>query len=118
MASIRLIRFNDAQAPEPEHGQPATILEGNPKTVTRNFFMDTTEQFFAGIWESTRGKWPISYSENEFVHMLAGEAVLTAEDGTAESVRAGDSFVVPAGFKGTWESLTDVKKLYAIFEAS
>jgi hypothetical protein len=29
---------------------------------------------------------------------------------------AGDSFVVPAGFEGTWEVLEDAVKLYAIFE--
>ena len=117
MASIHLVRIADTDGPEPESGQPATILEGDPQTVTRNFFTDETEQFFSGIWESTRGKWRISYSENEFVHMLEGEAILTAEDGTAERVKAGDSFVVPAGFQGTWESVTDVRKLYAIFEA-
>ena len=118
MASTHLIRFTEAQIPQPEVGQPATILEGNPRTTTRNFFADQTEQFFSGIWESTSGKWRIRYTENEFVHMLEGEAILIAADGTAESVTAGDSFVVPAGFEGTWESVTPVKKLYAIFEAS
>jgi len=118
MDSSRIVRFDSANTPEPESGHPATILQGNPRTVTRNFFSDQTGQFFSGIWESTRGKWRVSYTENEFVHMLEGEAILTAADGMAETVRAGDSFVVPAGFEGTWESLTDVKKLYAIFEAS
>lgn len=118
MTSSRLVRFDDMEAPEPEASQPAVVLEGKPQTVTRNFFTDQTEQFFSGIWESTRGKWRVSYSENEFVHMLEGEAILTADGGPAERVKAGDSFVVPAGFQGTWESVTDVKKLYAIFEAS
>jgi uncharacterized cupin superfamily protein len=48
--------------------------------------------------------------------MLAGEAILTDEQGNAERVKAGDSFVVPAGFKGSWESLGQVRKLYAIYE--
>jgi uncharacterized cupin superfamily protein len=117
MASSRLVRFDTANAPEPEASQPATVLEGNPQTITRNFFTDQTGHFFSGIWESTQGKWRVSYSENEFVYMLEGEAVLTADDGPAERVNAGDSFVVPAGFQGTWESVTDVKKLYAIYEA-
>ena len=50
--------------------------------------------------------------------MLAGEVLLTSADGFAERFTAGDSFVVPAGFEGTWESITPVKKLYAIFAAS
>ena len=118
MAATHLIRFNNASAPQAETGVPASILEGSPTTVTRNFYTDPTEQFFSGIWESSTGKWRVNYTENEFVHMLAGAVLLTSADGFAERFTAGDSFVVPAGFEGTWESITPVKKLYAIFAAS
>jgi len=33
------------------------------------------------------------------------------------SFAAGDAFVIPAGFTGTWEVLDDCAKIYAIFEA-
>ena len=36
--------------------------------------------------------------------------------GKAETFKAGDSFVIPGGFAGTWETVQPVKKLYAIFE--
>jgi uncharacterized cupin superfamily protein len=42
--------------------------------------------------------------------------VLTGDDGAASSFGAGDAFVVPAGFSGTWEVVVDCTKIYAIFE--
>jgi uncharacterized cupin superfamily protein len=35
--------------------------------------------------------------------------------GTRHEFKAGDSFVVPAGFEGTWEVLEATSKLYTIF---
>ena len=110
-----ITRFDEHQ-PDVDIGRPATILAGNPRTVTHTHYASPDQRFFSGIWESTPGKWPVSYSEHEFVHMLSGVAVLTCEGGESQRFQAGDSFVVPAGFKGTWESIGEVRKLYAIYE--
>ena len=110
-----IIRFDRATA-DVSTGPVSNPIEGTPQATTRNFFESPDQHFFAGIWESTKGKWPVNYTEQEFVHMLDGEAILTDAQGKAEHVKAGDSFVVQAGFKGTWESLGDVRKLYAIYE--
>jgi uncharacterized cupin superfamily protein len=48
--------------------------------------------------------------------MMAGRIVLTSDDGAAYSFGAGDAFVIPAGFSGTWEVVVDCTKIYAIFE--
>jgi uncharacterized protein len=32
------------------------------------------------------------------------------------SFGAGDAFLIPAGFTGTWEVVEDCSKIYAIFE--
>ena len=45
----------------------------------------------------------IPFSIDEFVWVLDGELVLTHEDGRSESYVAGDTLLVPKGFKGTWE---------------
>jgi uncharacterized cupin superfamily protein len=92
------------------------LLAGSPQQSVSNAFTDTTGQFFAGRWSSTRGKWRVRYTENELCVMTAGEVVLTGDDGAVNSFGAGDAFVVPAGFSGTWEVLADCTKIYAIFE--
>jgi uncharacterized cupin superfamily protein len=110
-----ITRF-DAQQPPAETGRPEKVLAGDPRTSSRNFYASADQRFFSGVWESTAGKWPVNYSEHEFVHMLSGVAVLTSEDGDVQRFETGDSFVVPPGFKGTWESIGEVKKLYAIYD--
>jgi len=48
--------------------------------------------------------------------MTAGRVVLESDAGERRTFVAGDAFVVPAGFSGTWEVLEDCSKIYAIFE--
>lgn len=96
---------------------PDRVLAGQPVQSVRNFFADPTGQFFVGTWSSTPGLWRIRYTESEFCHLLSGAIRLTDGQGTSWSFTAGASFVVPAGFTGTWEVLESASKLYAIFEA-
>lgn len=111
--AIRLIRF-DRDRPQVETGKPARILAGQPETRTQNFYSDPDGKFFSGIWESSPGKWQVLYEEDEFCVLLNGRAVLTDAEGRAETVVAGDAFVIPRGFAGTWETLESVRKFYAI----
>ena len=39
---------------------------------------------------------------------------LTDATGKVEEYKAGDAFVIPAGFKGAWETVEAVKKFYVI----
>ena len=60
------------------------------------------------------------YAEHEFCHLLEGRVVPLCRSATGERWEisaSGDSFVVPAGFTGTWEVIEDCRKVYAIFEA-
>ena len=47
---------------------------------------------------------------------MRGALRIVGADGETWNFRPGDSFVVPAGFEGTWEVLEEAEKLYAIFE--
>jgi hypothetical protein len=49
--------------------------------------------------------------------MTAGRVVIESDSGERNTFTAGDAFVVPAGFSGSWEVLEDCSKIYAIFEA-
>ena len=48
--------------------------------------------------------------------MQAGRVRMRGDDGSDTTVVAGDSFVIPAGFEGTWEVLEFARKLYAVYE--
>jgi len=110
-----IIRFG-VEAPPAEEGKPGNPIAGDPTTRLQNYYTDPSGQFFAGVWESSIGKWPVRYSESEFCAILEGICILTDETGKAETFKPGDSFVIPSGFAGTWETVQPVKKLYAICE--
>jgi uncharacterized cupin superfamily protein len=92
------------------------VLDGDPQHTARNFFSDRTGQMFAGIWESTPGRWRVSYTENEFCHITDGEVVIESTSGRRWTFGPGDSFVIPAGFAGVWHVRKPLRKLYVIFE--
>ncbi len=41
---------------------------------------------------------------------------LTKEGGEKQTFRAGEAFVIPAGFKGTWDTKKPLKKFFAAYE--
>lgn len=98
----------------PETGAPATdrLVSGAPEHRTWN--LEERDGLYCGVWESTPGKWRISYDEWEFCHILSGISVLTEDGGEARTVRAGDAFVIRPGFRGTWEVIETTRKEYVI----
>jgi uncharacterized protein len=97
---------------------PDRLVAGKPVTRVSNYFSDSTQQFFAGRWAATRGTWRVRYTENELCVMTTGKVVIESDAGQRNTFVAGDAFVVPAGFSGTWQVLEDCSKIYAIFEVS
>jgi uncharacterized protein len=113
----RIVDFATGSA-ETSVGRPAAdlLLAGDPQTTTRNYFSDSGGRFFAGVWESTPGRWRVRYTENEFCHLPRGRIRIADASGQQWTFKAGDSFVIPAGFAGTWETLEPTAKLYVIYE--
>jgi uncharacterized protein len=114
---VRVVAFR-AATPAAEHGSPAPdrVLRGHPVSLTRNHHTDTTGQFFSGEWEAEDGAWRVVYAphEEEFCVLLEGRITLTGVDGERVEFGAGDAFVIPGGYQGTWENHGRVRKLYAI----
>ncbi len=92
------------------------LIVGSPQQQTVNQFTNEKGNFFVGVWGSDTGKWNVSYTEDEFFTIVEGEAILTEENGEPQRLAPGDHMVVAAGFKGTWETIKHVKKLYVIYE--
>ncbi|CUK18285.1 hypothetical protein RUE5091_04239 [Ruegeria denitrificans] len=92
------------------------LVSGNAATKLWNAFSDSTEQFHVGQWSSEPCKLNVSYSENELCVLVEGTATIENQDGESWTYSEGDAFIIPAGFIGTWESVTAVRKIYAAFE--
>jgi uncharacterized cupin superfamily protein len=113
----KIIDFSTPVAVEATTPAADRLLAGAPEQQIANHYTDATQQFFAGTWSSTVGKWRIRYSESEFCCLTRGRVALQSGAGERWEFGPGAGFVVPAGFEGTWEVLEPCTKFYAIFEA-
>ena len=102
----------DGVTPEITRPDPAKVISGDPVHTTWN--VEARGPLYAGLWHGTVGEWACSYTEWEYVHILEGHSVLTDEAGVAVVLRAGDSWVIRPGFKGTWRVVEDTLKDYVI----
>ena len=92
------------------------VLRGNPQQTVWLHYTDGSGKFMAGIWHSERGCWRILYTEEEYCQVLEGVSVITDQAGVAVTVRAGEEFVIPAGFIGTWDVVEPTRKRFVIYE--
>lgn len=107
-----------ADLPEPERYRPPQdrIIAGDPAQAARNLFQSRDGRFNAGIWESEPGIWRVEFTESEFCYLIAGIIVVRGDDGSEATFKAGDAFISPAGFTGTWEVREPARKYYAYYE--
>jgi uncharacterized cupin superfamily protein len=116
MSATSIVDFSVAQEGESSPLPADRVISGTPQAVVTNRYADPSGQFFAGDWSSTVGKWQVEYTEHEFCQLTAGRVVLTAQDGREWRFGPGDAWVIPAGFRGTWETIEPAAKRYVIFE--
>lgn len=98
--------------PEISRPDPEKRIEGDPEHRTWN--IEDRDGLYCGVWQSTPGTWAIRYDEWEYCRILQGVSVLTDADGSAQTFRAGDSFVIRPGFVGTWCVVETTLKEYVI----
>lgn len=103
-------------AAEHYHAAPERRLQGDPRQTVWQHYTDASGQFMVGEWQGDVGCWRVQYTEEEFCHIIEGVSTITSDDGTAVTVRAGDRFVIPAGFQGRWQVLERTRKTYVIYE--
>ncbi len=101
-----IVDFNQANTAA-ERYRPAQekVLKGDPEQTVLLTFHCPCGQMSAGVWEGEVGQWKVNYTEHEYCEIVQGVSVLRDAEGNAKTLRAGDRFVIPAGFSGTWEVL-------------
>ena len=107
-----IYRMTPQEDGEVSRPAPEKVISGNPVFTTWN--IEDAGGLYAGIWQSTAGRWRISYDECEYCHILKGHSVIHGTDGSRLEVKAGDSFVLRPGFVGEWEVIETTVKEYVI----
>lgn len=68
------------------------------------------------FWESEPGVLKTdNYPIDEFVYVIEGHLVTSDVGGKVHEFRAGDTFVIPKGWAGTWDMKSHFKKLFVNF---
>lgn len=114
-----IIAFSQQQT-APEHDYPRTerLVTSNPRRTTWNHYSNDSGEVFAGVWACEVGSWRIEMgaTEDEFFFVTQGRCRLVDEAGVGVEAGAGESLVIPAGFKGVFEVLEPMRKHYMIVE--
>ncbi len=111
MSLLQPVR-RDGIAPEISRPAPEKRIAGDPVHSTWN--IEDKGGLYCGLWQSTPGKWAVSYAEWEYVYIHEGHSILTDATGEATHLRAGDSLIIRPGFVGTWEVVETTLKDYVI----
>lgn len=93
----------------------AKLLSGDPLQTLTQQFTSPCGKFSCGTWESTAGHWQVEYDEEEYCEILSGMSVVRDRAGQEKVFRAGDRFVIPSGFSGTWEVVESCRKVYVAY---
>lgn len=65
------------------------------------------------IWEKEVSRFPWQYDEKETAYLLAGEVVVTPDNGEAPvTIKAGDLVTFAAGLSCHWDIKQDLRKHY------
>lgn len=110
----KAFKFDPASV-QPEEGAPVPdrLISGTPRFLTWNL-EEADGGIYAGVWQSTPGKWHVVYEEWEYFHILEGHSILTEEGGDPVQLLPGYSMIIRPGFVGTWEVVETTRKDYVI----
>lgn len=115
---MSIVHFSPAPLANAERSavDSAKVVSGTPEHAFDVRYTSKSGEFCAGVYECSAGKWRVSYSEDEFCTLTEGTVRLTDDAGKTEEFCAPASFLIPAGFSGTWEAVTPARKFFVIYE--
>lgn len=102
----------DGVTPEISRPSAEKLISGDPVFTTWN--IEDAGGLYAGIWQSTPGKWRVRYDEWEYFSLTAGKSIITPDGDTPITLTTGDSYIIRPGFTGTWEVVEETIKDYVI----
>ena len=112
MTSFTTLAVDEADA-EQSAPPKEDVIAGNPRF--RHWPVDEAAGgISSGQWEATPGKWNFANVHWEYCRIIRGISVITEDGGEPHRVHAGDSFILRAGFSGTWEVIETTRKDYVI----
>jgi len=114
MTNTTILKFGAVEHSDGEDLPGWIVVEGRPTMQTAVHHTTADGKVMSGTWRASPGTYHATYTDYEFVHMIAGRIIITPDGGTPVEVGPGDAFVVEADFKGTWQILEPVTKHFVV----
>jgi len=113
----------EPKGPQPDGMQtweeiPASALEsGQPVQRGHLYFEDKAIGLSVGVWDCTPMTTKLEpYSVDEFMYVLEGSVTMVDAKGHAETISAGEAFVLPKGFECQWKQSDYIRKFFVIYD--
>lgn len=98
-----------------DHDVSDTAVDGATAPMAHTAYVDPTQHFTAGVWACDAGTLEIrNLAVDEACYLIEGRVIITDERGNSEEFRAGEGFVLPRGFSGTWHMPVAIRKYNAM----
>eukprot|EP00047_Mylnosiga_fluctuans_P010160 m.14846 g.14846 ORF g.14846 m.14846 type:complete len:119 (-) comp2980_c0_seq1:138-494(-) len=95
----------------------ANVIAGTPLSGSLPAYENHERGVSVGQWACEPGAWTFTANEDEVCIILSGRGRLIWNDNkTVFEFGGGMSFVIPRGFKGTWETIEKIRKIYVVVE--
>lgn len=114
MTRPTILKFGAVEQAEAGDLPGWVVVEGRPTMQTAVQHTSEDGKVMSGTWRASPGTYHATYTDYEFVHMIAGRIVITPDGGEPVEVGPGDAFVVEANFKGTWKIVEPVTKHFVV----
>lgn len=89
----------------------AWILEGSPVARKRHLAGSSDELAATLMWDCTAGRFNWFYDRDEVIHVLEGSVIIEDIAGVRQRLRAGDTFLFPAGTRYHWTVPEYIRKI-------
>jgi uncharacterized cupin superfamily protein len=92
---------------------PETVLKGTNEHWQKELYRG---EVAVTIYESMPALLDVSdpFPYDEYVFVLEGEVTLTSLEGSKQTHREGDSFLVPKGWRGTWDMPVKYREMIVV----
>ena len=97
--------------PAPAEG----FIHGEAERQGAQYYSEDEGKLRSGEWVSTPGKWKAIPAKSEFCYILEGKVIIADSKGGERTYTAGDAFLIPKGFDGTWEVIETTRKYFVAY---
>lgn len=89
----------------------------SPVQRGHTYYKDKDTGLEVGVWDCTPMTTKMGpYDVNEFMYVLEGSVTIVHEDGTEDTIKAGESFIIPKGTPCSWKQTENIRKFFVIFD--